>query len=94
MNDTIPMAHSCAPCTVSDACADALRALAEASGREPASAGLIARLNPRYSRSETLHALKHLHELGLVAERRHVLSPVLTAYTLSPAGRAWVRHHG
>ena len=74
--------------------ADTLRAVAEATVREPASRGLVARLNPGHPRQLTLHALAHLHEAGLIAERTHPLSPLLPTYALTPAGRRWVRHHG
>jgi hypothetical protein len=75
-------------------CADTLRALAEASVRQPAGPGLVARLNPDHPRAVTLRTLEQLHEAGLVTEGPHPLTPLLRAYTLSPAGRAWVHHHG
>jgi hypothetical protein len=75
-------------------CADTLRALAEASAREPVSAGLVARLNPAHRRSVTLRALEQLQETGLVTETAHPVTPLLSAYALSPAGRTWVRRYG
>lgn len=77
------------------ACADTLRALAEATGHDPtATAGTVVQLNPAHPRAVTLRTLEHLHEAGFVIEGPHPLTPVLRAYALSPAGRAWVRHHG
>jgi hypothetical protein len=75
-------------------CADTLRALAEASVHEPASAGLVARLNPGHPRPVTLRALEQLQETGLVTETAHPVTPLLSAYALSPAGRTWVRRYG
>jgi hypothetical protein len=74
--------------------ADTLRAVAEAAIEHPASAGLVARLNPGHPRERTLSALEQLHQAGLVAESAHPLTPLLSTYALSPAGRRWVRRHG
>jgi hypothetical protein len=75
-------------------CADTLRALAEAGAHQPASAGLVARLNPGHPKPVTLRALEQLQKTGLVAETAHPVTPLLSAYALSPAGRAWVRRYG
>lgn len=85
-------AHARPPLTAP--CADTLRALAEASAQEPASAGLVARLNPGHPRPVTLHALEQLQETGLLTETAHPVTPLLSAYALSPAGRTSARRHG
>jgi DNA-binding HxlR family transcriptional regulator len=84
--------HARPPLTAS--CADTLRALAEASAQEPASAGLVARLNPGYPRPVTLRALEQLQETGLLTETAHPVTPLVSAYALNPAGRTWVRRYG
>jgi hypothetical protein len=78
-----------------DAChADTLRALAEASAGEPATASLVARLNPAYRCEATRRALGELRHAGLVERRPHPLTPLLSAYALTGAGRRWVRERG
>ena len=78
-----------------DAChADTLRALAEASAGEPATASLVAQLNPAYRREATRRALGELQHAGLVERRSHPLTALLTAYALTGAGRRWVRERG
>jgi hypothetical protein len=79
---------------VDDCLADTLRALAEASVAGPASASLVARLNPAYPRAATQCALTELHDAGLAERRPHPLTPLLTAYALTGTGRRWVRERG
>ena len=73
--------------------ADVLRALAEAAP-DPASAGLVARLNPAHQEQTTRTALAELCDAGLAEQRPHPLTPLLTAYALTRDGRRWVHHHG
>jgi DNA-binding HxlR family transcriptional regulator len=93
MTLTAETASALAAAPVDDGHADTLRALAEASAAGPASASLVARLNPAYPREATLHALAELQDAGLV-ERRPQLTPLMTAYRLTGAGRRWVRERG
>ena len=79
---------------VDDRRADTLRALAEAGVAGPPSASLVARLNPAYPRAATLRTLGELQDAGLVERRAHPLTPLLTAYALTGAGRRWVRERG
>jgi hypothetical protein len=73
--------------------ADVLRALAEAAV-DPASAALVARLNPAHPEQATRTALAELCDAGLAEPRPHPLTRLLTAYALTGAGRRWVRQHG
>jgi hypothetical protein len=94
MSLTAETAPALAADPVDDRHADTLRALAEASVAGPASGSLVARLNPAYPREATLHALAALQDAGLVERRPHPLTPLLTAYRLTGAGRRWVRERG
>jgi DNA-binding HxlR family transcriptional regulator len=94
MTLTAETATALAAPLVDDCLADTLRALAEASVAGPASASLVARLNPAYARAATQRALAELHDAGLVERRPHPPTPLLTTYGLTGAGRRWVRERG
>jgi DNA-binding IclR family transcriptional regulator len=94
MTLTAETATALAAAPVDDCHADTLRALAEASAGGPASASLLARLNPAYPHAATRRALAELQDAGLVERRPHPLTPMLTACALTGAGRRWVRERG
>jgi hypothetical protein len=94
MATTLEPARTVACPGVDDRCADALRALAEATVHGPAGAWLVARLNPVYPPEATSRTLDELGHAGLVERCAHPLSSLLAVYALTGAGRRWVRERG